>query len=59
MSFIPDEQYYEAHNLTFPYYRKFNLKKSAKVRYCKNCKDTSFWILEDPKICCRCGKEYQ
>jgi len=45
-----------------PYYTKNdNCERSQIVRDCKNCKDTSFEMLQDGELtdkCCRCGKKY-
>jgi len=36
---------------------KWGPKKQARVRFCKNCEDTSFISIPDGK-CYRCGKEF-
>jgi len=59
---LPNEKYYKDRNLIFPYYRKHpELQKTNYVRHCKNCKDTSFVMLDGKKnlnICARCGKKF-
>ena len=42
---------------TNPKYRHTN-----EIRFCKNCNDTAYVLIEDNKVtnrCCRCGEDFK